>query len=131
MRVCRLEIRGDRAGQSLALELAEHHSCQFGLPRQYAGFSAVGEPLVVSSTPTIGECQRSRCANSTSIMVPMKRGCTYEDVSNVLVFLASDEASYMTGQAINVTGGQEMRDERQFLRWGSARMTYSGENANS
>ena len=40
--------------------------------------------------------------------VPMKRGCTYEDVANVLVFLASDEASYMTGQAINVTGGQEM-----------------------
>ena len=41
--------------------------------------------------------------------VPMKRGCTYADVANVMVFLASDEASYMTGQAINVTGGQEMR----------------------
>ena len=41
--------------------------------------------------------------------VPMKRGCTYEDVANVVVFLASDQSSYMTGQAINVTGGQEMR----------------------
>lgn len=41
--------------------------------------------------------------------VPMKRGCTYTDVCNVVVFLASDQASYMTGQAINVTGGQEMR----------------------
>jgi sorbitol-6-phosphate 2-dehydrogenase len=41
--------------------------------------------------------------------VPMKRGCTYEDVTNVVVFLASDQSSYMTGQAINVTGGQEMR----------------------
>lgn len=41
--------------------------------------------------------------------VPLKRGCTYDDVANALVFLASDEASYMTGQAINVTGGQEMR----------------------
>ena len=41
--------------------------------------------------------------------VPMKRGCTYEDVCNVLVFLASDGSAYMTGQAINVTGGQEMR----------------------
>jgi sorbitol-6-phosphate 2-dehydrogenase len=41
--------------------------------------------------------------------VPMKRGCTYDDVTNVLVFLASDQSSYMTGQAINVTGGQEMR----------------------
>jgi len=41
--------------------------------------------------------------------VPLKRGCTYDDVCNLLVFLASDQASYMTGQAINVTGGQEMR----------------------
>ncbi|MBN1584282.1 MAG: sorbitol-6-phosphate dehydrogenase [Anaerolineae bacterium] len=41
--------------------------------------------------------------------VPMKRGCTYEDVCNVVVFLASDQSGYMTGQAINVTGGQEMR----------------------
>jgi sorbitol-6-phosphate 2-dehydrogenase len=40
--------------------------------------------------------------------VPMKRGCTYDDVCNVVVFLASDQSSYMTGQAINVTGGQEM-----------------------
>ena len=41
--------------------------------------------------------------------VPMKRGCTYDDVCNAVAFLASDQASYMTGQAINVTGGQEMR----------------------
>jgi len=41
--------------------------------------------------------------------VPLGRGCTYEDVTNVVAFLASEEASYMTGQAINVTGGQEMR----------------------
>jgi sorbitol-6-phosphate 2-dehydrogenase len=41
--------------------------------------------------------------------VPMKRGCTYDDVTNTIVFLASEQSSYMTGQAINVTGGQEMR----------------------
>ncbi len=41
--------------------------------------------------------------------VPMRRPCTYEDVCNVVTFLASDLSSYMTGQAINVTGGQEMR----------------------
>ncbi|GAB4514523.1 MAG: sorbitol-6-phosphate dehydrogenase [Anaerolineae bacterium] len=41
--------------------------------------------------------------------VPLGRACTYDDVCNVVVFLASDQASYMTGQAINVTGGQEMR----------------------
>jgi sorbitol-6-phosphate 2-dehydrogenase len=41
--------------------------------------------------------------------VPMKRSCAYDDVCNAVVFLASDQSSYMTGQAINVTGGQEMR----------------------
>lgn len=40
--------------------------------------------------------------------VPMKRSCEYDDIANVMVFLASDYSSYMTGQAINVTGGQQM-----------------------
>lgn len=41
--------------------------------------------------------------------VPLGRGCEYEDVTNVVAFLASEDASYMTGQALNVTGGQEMK----------------------
>jgi sorbitol-6-phosphate 2-dehydrogenase len=41
--------------------------------------------------------------------VPLGRGCTYEDVCNAVAFLAGPGAGYMTGQAINVTGGQEMR----------------------
>ncbi|WP_252312691.1 SDR family oxidoreductase [Sinobaca sp. H24] len=40
--------------------------------------------------------------------VPLKRGCTYDDVANALIFYASEKASYMTGQSINVTGGQVM-----------------------
>jgi len=40
--------------------------------------------------------------------VPLKRSCSYDDVSNLVIFLASEQSSYMTGQAINVTGGQEM-----------------------
>jgi len=38
--------------------------------------------------------------------VPMRRGCAYDDVCNTVVFLASEQSSYMTGQAIGVTGGQ-------------------------
>jgi sorbitol-6-phosphate 2-dehydrogenase len=37
--------------------------------------------------------------------VPLGRGCRYDDVTNTIVFLASDQASYITGQAINVSGG--------------------------
>ena len=40
--------------------------------------------------------------------VPLKRLARIEDVVAVTLFLASDGADYMTGQAINVTGGREM-----------------------
>lgn len=41
--------------------------------------------------------------------IPMGRWVTPEDVADTAVFLASDYAAYMTGQAVNITGGQEMR----------------------
>lgn len=40
--------------------------------------------------------------------VPLKRGCAVEDIAQLVAFLASSEASYMTGQALNVTGGEIM-----------------------
>jgi meso-butanediol dehydrogenase / (S,S)-butanediol dehydrogenase / diacetyl reductase len=40
--------------------------------------------------------------------IPMQRFQTPEKVAGVVAFLASDDASEMTGQAINVTGGMVM-----------------------
>ena len=40
--------------------------------------------------------------------VPLKRSCEYTDIENALLFLADDATSYITGQAMNVTGGQQM-----------------------
>ena len=40
--------------------------------------------------------------------VPMGRLARIDDVVNMTCFLASDRAAYMTGQAINITGGREM-----------------------
>lgn len=40
--------------------------------------------------------------------IPMGRLGTLEDVVNATFFLASDESGYLTGQAINVAGGQIM-----------------------
>ncbi len=37
--------------------------------------------------------------------IPLKRGGTPEDVANLVIFLASDWSSYITGQVINVDGG--------------------------
>jgi len=97
--------------QSLALELAEYgirvnaicpgnllnsplwnkgSNCLF---KQYAKNQGITEEQI-----------RQKYLNQ----VPLGRSCEYEDIANVMVFLASEDASYMTGQAINVTGGQEM-----------------------
>jgi NAD(P)-dependent dehydrogenase (short-subunit alcohol dehydrogenase family) len=40
--------------------------------------------------------------------IPLQRLARIEDVVAVTLFLASPGAGYMTGQAINVTGGREM-----------------------
>jgi NAD(P)-dependent dehydrogenase (short-subunit alcohol dehydrogenase family) len=40
--------------------------------------------------------------------VPMGRLASIDDVVNMTCFLASPRAAYMTGQAINITGGREM-----------------------
>ena len=40
--------------------------------------------------------------------LPLKRLGTVDDVSNLVKFLASDEANYITGQVINVDGGMVM-----------------------
>lgn len=40
--------------------------------------------------------------------IPLRRGGMPEDVADVAVFLASDMASYVTGQTINVCGGMNI-----------------------
>ncbi len=94
--------------QSAALEMAE-----FGIRiNAICPGNLLDSPLWVNSL--YKQYARTRGISEEEVrqfyinQVPMKRGCSYDDVCNVLVFLASDQASYMTGQAINVTGGQEM-----------------------
>jgi 3-oxoacyl-[acyl-carrier protein] reductase len=41
-------------------------------------------------------------------MIPLGRAGQPEDVANAVAFLASDEAAYMTGQVLHVSGGMFM-----------------------
>ncbi len=52
--------------------------------------------------------RRIREVDMRAAQHPMGRLATPHDVAEVVAFLASDAASYLTGQAINVTGGAVM-----------------------
>ena len=95
--------------QSLALEMAE---CGVRVNAICPG-NLLDSPLWVNSLYTQYAANQGITEEEVRQkyldQVPMKRGCTYDDVANLMVFLASDQSSYMTCQAINVTGGQEMR----------------------
>jgi NAD(P)-dependent dehydrogenase (short-subunit alcohol dehydrogenase family) len=48
---------------------------------------------------------RSEQEKATLLRVPMGRIGSPEDLVGAVVFLASDESSYITGQTLNVDGG--------------------------
>ena len=91
--------------QSLALELAEH-----GIRvNSVCPGNLLDSPLWVNSL--YKQYARKWGISEAEVrqkyidQVPMKRGCTYDDVTNVLVFLASDQARYITGQSVALDGG--------------------------
>jgi len=68
-------------------------------------------PGIVAGTPMRAKVEREGQAfglppsAERAKIIPLGRLGTPEDIANAVAFLASDEAAYMTGQAINVTGG--------------------------
>jgi len=46
-----------------------------------------------------------RILNKEKERIPLKRFGTPEEIANVILFMASDEASYLVGQSIVVDGG--------------------------
>ena len=61
----------------------------------------IGEPSVSSADP-----EQRKKLNSE---VPLKRSGTAEEAAQAVLFLASDEASYVTGSELVVDGGLSAR----------------------
>lgn len=62
---------------------------------------AVLTPLTMSFYPTKEEYERRQKA------IPLGRFAEPEDIAKTVVFLASDESAYITGEIVNVDGGQQ------------------------
>ncbi len=95
--------------QSLALELAEHNIrvnaiCPGNLMNSPLWTESLCHQYAKNRNMTVEEVRAFYNAQ-----IPLGRSCEYEDVANMMAFLLSDEASYITGQGMNVTGGFEMR----------------------
>ncbi|MCE7792919.1 sorbitol-6-phosphate dehydrogenase [Salipaludibacillus sp. CUR1] len=93
--------------QSLALDLAEHNI----RVNSIMPGNLLDSPMFQSLIPQYAKklnINEDEVIDVYKEKVPLKRGCTYDDIANAVIFYASDKASYMTGQSINVTGGQVM-----------------------
>lgn len=60
--------------------------------------------IATDMTSVLNEAQKE----NINTQIPLKRMGSAEDVANLVKFLASEEASYITGQVINVDGGMVM-----------------------
>ena len=92
--------------RSLALELG-----QFGITVNAVCPGFVETQLLEGLINMVGvtrNLDREQVIKTFVSQVPMGRMETGDDVANVVAFLASDDGSYMTGQALNICGGVEM-----------------------
>lgn len=81
--------------RSLALEAAA-----FGIRVNTVAPGSVDTPMVRRGVPAAGAA-----AAPLSTVSPLGRIATAEEVADVVVFLLSDSARYVTGETINVSGG--------------------------
>lgn len=63
-------------------------------------------PAVVETPATAGMLSDDAARKGTEKLIPMGRVGQPEELANAILFLASDEASYITGAALPVDGGR-------------------------
>jgi NAD(P)-dependent dehydrogenase (short-subunit alcohol dehydrogenase family) len=98
--------------QALAQEVASHNiKVNAVCPGSTATWGSKGHAIFEAMHQGLSEKEAVAkiYADAGSLaQIPLGRPAKVEDVANVVAFLASDQSDYMTGQAVNVTGGRLM-----------------------
>ena len=69
----------------------------------------IDTPMAVDAVARLGDRDRAEVAAARDRAVPLGRQGTAWDVANAALFLASDEAAFITGVVLPVDGGQSAR----------------------
>ena len=103
---------GERGAPNMALYVASKHAVE-GLTKSAALESASFGVRVnaiapgPTQTPMLERLAGSEERKAALFAgVPMKRGATPEEIADAIVFVASEKASYISGQIIRVNGGK-------------------------
>ena len=92
--------------QSLAMELAEHNITVNALCP-----GAVDTDMLYYEYDKLAEIKKDTVEDEAKTLlnsIPIKRISKPEEIANLAVYLASDKARDITGEAINITGGLEI-----------------------
>jgi 3-oxoacyl-[acyl-carrier protein] reductase len=106
---------GGQLGGTLAVHYAVSKAGVISLTRSLARVGAPDHIRVNCVTPGLIETEMSQKEIRSEVgqqkiskEIPLRRAGQVEEVATAVAFLASDEASYITGQSINVNGGLYM-----------------------
>jgi 2-hydroxycyclohexanecarboxyl-CoA dehydrogenase len=83
------------------------------IAREYARSGVTANTVCPGPTDTamlaeVAEEQGEKIIEAMKRAIPMKRLATPEDIATAVAFFASDEADYVTGQTLSVSGGLTM-----------------------
>ena len=66
-------------------------------------------PMTTGERSGLTDVEQEARLDAFGRLVPMRRVGTADDIANAILFLASDEAEYITGQELLVDGGYVVR----------------------
>jgi 2-hydroxycyclohexanecarboxyl-CoA dehydrogenase len=83
-------------------------SARYGVRVNAVAPGPIETPLLMHAGDSVGEERAERMREVMTMTTALRRLGTPDEVAAAIAFLASDDASYVTGQTLNVSGGLTM-----------------------